>query len=201
MSELHLSRNELNAWRDAGAGDRARIVTHLAACASCRELAADVERQRPAEIGPSRFSARDFVASGYRAGASSVSRRSRQWMWATAAAAVLIIALVPVWLSRVDDADDRLRGGTTLVPVRPVDTTVSVDELAFEWQGADRVRLNVVELNRADAPLIDREVTGSRYEPTAEERRRFRSGQSLHWFVEARGGPGGTSPAARFRVR
>jgi hypothetical protein len=113
---------------------------------------------------------------------------------------VVVIALVPVWMR--NEGGGTMRGGAAIAAVRPVDTTVSIDELVFEWRGAtDRVRLNVVDLERADAPLIEREVTGSRYEPTPEERSRFRSGQSLHWYVEARGGPGGTSPAASFRVR
>lgn len=202
MSDVHLSRTELTAWRDEGAGDRARIVAHLVTCASCRELAADVERLRPAETAAPRFNTDDFIAQGYKVGHSSDSRSSRRWMWVAAAAALLVIAIVPVWLRRGNDAGDTLRSGATIVAVRPVDTTVSIDELVFEWQSTtDRVRLNVVDLDRADVPLIEREVTGSRYEPTAEERQRFRSGQSLHWYVEARGGPGGTSPAASFRVR
>jgi hypothetical protein len=200
MSELHLSRAELIAWRDEGAGDRTRIVAHLAACVACRELAADVERLRPAESGVSRFDAGDFVARGYQAGISTAARSSRRWLWAAAAAAVVVLAFLPVWLR--DDAGDTMRGGTTLVAVRPVDTTVSIDDLVFEWRGpADRVRLNVVDLDRAETPVIEREVTGSRYAPTPEERSRFRTGQSLHWYVEARSGPGGTSPAASFRVR
>jgi hypothetical protein len=84
------------------------------------------------------------------------------------------------------------------------DVSVSADELIFEWRGAsatDRVRLSVVDLDRPDQPLLEREVTGARYEPTADERRRFRSGQSVHWYLERRSGSGGPSPAARFRVR
>jgi hypothetical protein len=126
-------------------------------------------------------------------------------MWPAAAAALIVLAVVPLWLTRMDRGPDTLRGGTTaLVPVRPVNASVSADELSFEWRGAsatDRVRLNVVDLDRPDQPLIEREVTGSRYEPTPEERRRFRPGQSVHWYLEARGGSGGPSAAASFRVR
>lgn len=49
MADAHLSSAELVAWRDAGTGDRDRIVTHLAACAACRHAAAELERERPAE--------------------------------------------------------------------------------------------------------------------------------------------------------
>jgi len=203
MSDGHLSRTELVAWRDDGAGDRARIVEHLATCAPCRAMAAEVERLRPVETALPRADARDFVAQGYRAGGAATRARSlRPWLWPAAAAAVIVLALVPVWQSRFSGEPNTMRGATAPTLVRPVDTTVAIDALVFEWKGeAARVRLNVVDLARADAPVIQRELTGSRYEPTAEERGRFSSGQSLYWFVEAIGGTGGTSPAARFRVQ
>lgn len=207
MPDLHLSRDQLTAWRDEGAGDRGRIVTHLAACAACREVAADVERNRPPESGPLRFDAGDFAARGYRAGeVTAAPRVTRRWIWVAAAASLMAVALVPAWLERFDDGPEATRGGgPAITPVQPVDVSVSVDELTFEWKGTssdDRVRLNVVDLENPGAPLIEREVTGSHYSPTPEERRRFRAGQSVHWYIEARGSSGGgTSPAARFRVR
>jgi hypothetical protein len=206
MSEPHISRGELEAWRDDGAGDRTRIVTHLAACEACREIAADVERSRPAGDEPLRFDAAEFVSHGYRAGAATAaSRGPRRWIWPAAAAALVVLALVPLVRTRLDRQPDTLRGNATaLMAVRPVDVSVSVDELSFEWQGAsatDRVRLNVVDLDHPEQPLIERDVTGSRYQPTAEERRRFRPGQSVHWYLEPRGGSSRPSAAASFRVR
>jgi hypothetical protein len=206
MPDLHLSRAELTAWRDEAVGDRRRIITHLAACAACREIAADVERSRPADSGPLRFDPGDFVAHACRAGALVAPRGSAtRWSWLAAAAALVAVALVPMWIARSRESPDVMRGGQAAVAlVQPVDVAVSVDELTFEWKGTagvDRVRLNVVDLDRAGEPLIEREVSGSQYQPSPEERRRFRPGQSLHWYVELLGGPGGTSPAARFRVR
>ena len=206
MAERHLTRDELIAWRDGGAGDRARIVTHLAGCEACRGIAAEAERNRPAGQGAAPFDAADFVSRGYRAGITTAAPRpAKRWIWPAAAAALIVLALLPVWRTQSDDESDTMRGGTTaLVPIRPMDVTVSVEEISFEWRGAsatDRVRLNVVDLDRPDQPLIEREVTGSRYEPTADERRRFRPGQSVYWYVEARGGSGGSSAAGRFRVR
>lgn len=203
MSDVHLSRAELEEWRDRGAGDRAQIVTHLAACVPCRALAADVERHRAVEAA-TRFDAHDFVQAGYRAGTGPPRSMKplRQWMWPAAAAAVVVLALVPLWLTRFDQSPEVMRGGAaTLVLVQPSNVSVSPGDLAFEWRGtsaADRVRLNVIDLDRADAPLIDRDVSGSRYEPTSEERSRFRSGQSVHWYIQV---GSETSPAASFRVR
>jgi hypothetical protein len=203
----HLSRDELTMWRDAGAGDRARIVSHLAACAACRRTAASVEEDRPADGGPPRFDAADFLARGYRAGAQPpASRWGGRQVWIAGAAAVVILALIPTWRARFDDRSAVERGGpAALVVVRPVDTVVSADELTFEWKGTaagDRVRLNVVDLGNPGEPLIEHEVAGSRYDPTPEERRRFRPGHTVHWYIEVRNrASAGPSPAASFRVR
>jgi hypothetical protein len=206
MSEPHFSRDELIAWRDDGAGDPGRLVDHLAACEVCRGVAADVARSLTTGSGGERFDLPEFVSRGYRAGSAKAAPRGASLRILLAAAAVLtVLALVPAWLTRLEERSDSLRGApAALVPVRPVDVSISVEELSFEWQGAsatDRVRLNVVDLDRPEEPLIEREVTGSRYEPTPEERRRFRPGQSVHWYVEGRGGSGAPSAAVSFQVR
>jgi hypothetical protein len=209
VPDAHLSRTELIEWRDSGAGDRVRIVSHLAVCAACRAVAAAVERQRPldSDIGTPRFEPADFVERGYRAGTSApVGGMTHRWWWPAAAAALIALAVVPLWLARSTDPLSTMRGDATAIRlVRPVATAVSAGELVFEWSGVatgDRVRLNVVQLDRSGQPLIEREVTGTRYVPTPEERQRFLAGQSVHWYVERLGGSGGeTSPAAEFRVR
>jgi hypothetical protein len=207
MADAHLSREELTAWRDEGTGDRDRLVSHLAACAACREAAAEVERDRPADVHPQRFDPADFVASGYRAGQPAAPRMAHRWIWVAATAALLALAVIPLTRpGRDDDQSSAMRGDTqAIVPIRPVDQTVAAGELTFEWKGTgdgERVRLTVVDLGRPSEPLIDREVAGTRYEPLPEERARLQPGQSLHWYVEVRGGGATrTSPAARFRVR
>ena len=208
MSELHFSRSELAGWRDRGEGDRDRIVGHLAACAACRHAAAELERERPLDAGvqPEHFRSRDFVAAGLRAGGRStqgfhVPRRLAYL--AAAASLVLAVFIVPALLR--DGSDSAVRGGGAVVtPVTPVNATVPIDSLTFEWTAgaaAGPLRLVVVALDDAGTPLIDRDVTGTRYEPTADERRRFQAGREYHWFVEYRGAGGGTSAAARFRLR
>jgi hypothetical protein len=111
-----------------------------------------------------------------------------------------------MWFARVDDSLGTTRGGTAAIqPVHPRDVEVSLDELTFEWSGVSaeaRVRLNVADLDRPGEPLIEREVVGVRYSPSAEERRRFQPGQTIYWYVELReASAAGSSPAARFRVR
>jgi len=210
MPELHLSRDELIVWRDEGAGDRDRIVTHLAACGACRQVAASLERLRPPDALPARFVPRDFVARGYsvRPGAAVRSPWWRFMPIAAAAAVILAVVFVPAWLRRNQDSASVLRGGDARVTlIRPVDITTPVEELTFEWKaesGLDRARLSAFDLDNAAEPLIRRDVAAAtRYEPTAEERNRLPRGRELYWFVEYGGGgsTSATSPAARFRVQ
>jgi hypothetical protein len=207
VSDAHLSTSELVRWRDAGVGDRGRIVAHLATCAVCRHAAAELERNSPAESVPARFDPKDYVQAGYRAGARTPQTRSTVRLAYLAAAAVILLAaaILPLWLR--DRSDSALRGGAAaVVLVRPVDATVAVQDLVFEWKaepGADRFHLTIVAIDEPGKPLIDREVSGNQYTPTDEERARLRPGRALHWFVEYRdpGGGTGTSPAARFTLR
>jgi hypothetical protein len=170
MPDPHLSRAELLEWRDDGAGDRERIVTHLAACAVCRQTAAELERHRPAEGPPVHLDVDEYVGRGYRAGAAG--RQYGAWRWLAAAAALLAVVLLPAWFNRVNESATVTRGGAASIqPLQPRDTDVSADNLTFEWTGVSaeaRVRLNVTDLDRPDEPLIEREVTGTRYSPTAE---------------------------------
>ena len=207
MANVHCSREELIKWRDEGAGDRDELIAHLATCAVCRAVAADVERDRLPDTSPAQLRAQDFVSRGYRVRAAAPPAGAwRRWRWVAATATLAALVFVPVWLARSGDGARVMRGEATgLMLVQPVDAVVAPDEVTFEWSGAPagaRLRLNVVNLDRPDAPLIERDVTGSRYQPSAEERARFQSGQSLHWLVELLdAGGAGTSPTSRFRVR
>jgi hypothetical protein len=207
MSDVHLSTAELLRWRDQGAGDRDRIVGHIAMCPACRRTAAELERARPADTDPVRFQPSDFAATGYDAG-------ERRPVWfgvprlaylAAAAAVVLAVLVVPLW--QRGQSDSAVRGRTSpVVLVRPVDATVTAQDLAFEWRasaGVDRFRLIVTATDDAATPIVDRDVSDTRYVPTDAERAKLQPGRQLHWFVEyhTAGTATGTSPAARFRVR
>lgn len=207
MADGHLSASALQAWRDRGDGDRERIVGHLATCAACRHAAAELERERPlaADVRPTRFDVHEFATAGRRFSIAPPATRGlpRRTAYLAAAAAVVLAAIVvPRWWPA--STAPSLRGSGTLVDLSaPVGTAVTVDALAFEWTAAPAagtLRLVVMSLDDV-APLVDREVSGTRYVLSAEEQRRFRAGRDYHWFVEYRGAGAGTSPSARFRVR
>jgi hypothetical protein len=205
---LHLTRDELLVWRDEGQGDRDRIVSHLAGCAGCRRVAAELERARPAEgAAPATFLPADFIAHGERLG----PRPSKTQLWKLiplplAALLVLGVFLLPRWLDR-GAGESTLRGGDDRIAlVRPIGVTIPAQDLVFEWKTSaelDRGRLNVFDLAAPGEPLIRRDVTAIRYEPTAEERRRLPTGRELRWFVEYQDSRGVTitSAAGRFTLR
>ena len=207
----HPTRSELEQWRDGGpTADGEHILGHLAACAQCAAAYAEIVRTRPVTEAPAAFNPRDFVQAGYGAyRRTSAPDRSPWWASrvayvAAAASIVLAAMIVPTWLRNRSESTAR-GGGPPLVLVSPVDSSVAVQDLVFEWKanaGVDRVRLFVVAIDDPAKPLIDREVTGSRYEPASEERSRLQSGRELHWFLEYRDGTAtATSPSARFRPR
>jgi hypothetical protein len=202
--------SELAAWRDDGTGDRDRIVTHLAACGSCRHAAAELEREPPSanDARPARFDVNDFVSAGLQATAPRQRRLTgpvRVALLAAATSLVLATFVVPAWFRELSPTT--VRGGAEVVTLRnPVDLTVAADSLTFEWTAraeAGSLRLYVVSLDDPGTPLIERDVAGTRYEPASDERRRLQPGREYHWFLEYQGaGAGaGTSGSARFRVR
>src|SRR5262245_48020190 len=118
MADGHLSNAELLRWRDEGAGDRARIVAHLASCPACRQLAAELERERPADTPPARFDPKEFAPAGHRAFGRRPAGARLAWM---AAAAALLVAAVWIPARLWDRSGPTLRGGTTPVTLlRPV---------------------------------------------------------------------------------
>jgi hypothetical protein len=209
MPDVHLTRDELLVWCDQGQGDRNRIVTHLASCAACRRVAAEIERVRPVdEATPAVFRPADFVAHGERLGPHrEASRIWRLVPLPLVAVLILGVFLLPRWLDRQDSGESTLRGGDDRITlVRPIDATLSAQDLVFEWTTSaelDRGRLNVFDVAAPGEPLIRREVTTRRYQPTPEERQRLTAGRALRWFVEYQDSRGVTvtSAAARFTLR
>ena len=175
-------------WRDQGRGDRDWIVAHLAACGSCRHLAAELERVRPLEKSSSRLAANDFVTAGYRAGSPRTEPGRTLWRspWPLATAALAAAALLVVWLlpSRVVvpaiQPDDTVRGASIqlLAPTGP-----SAPPIQFRWASpfaADRFVLEVLDPNQR--VVYSTTVTGER---ASSDARDLKPGVQYAWRVTA----------------
>lgn len=208
MPDTHLTHDELLGWRDEGEGDRHRIVTHLASCAACRRLAAELERARPAQdAAPATFRPADFIPRGEGLGSRpSPMRRWKLIPLPLAAVLLLGVFLLPRWFQQGAGVSTLRGGDDRIALVRPLDVTLPAQDLVFEWHtraDLDRGRLNVFDLAAPGEPLIRRDVTAVRYDPTPEERRRLPTGRELRWFVEYQDSRGVTvtSAAGRFTLR
>lgn len=204
MAHEHLTRREIEAWRNEGAGDRARIASQIAGCPTCREVAAEVERAQPPPSAPSRFDPADFRAAGHRAFPPQRPAWGAAWgrRWAlAAAAAILIVAVTPVVLQRLAPPEsDVLRGGG-LTLLAPAGEVASVDE--FRWVAgfsADTYLLEVLEAR--DTVIFSAITRDMRLPVDADLRARLTPG-SYRWRVTARDPAGDAmqrSPPAEFRV-
>jgi predicted anti-sigma-YlaC factor YlaD len=98
----HLMRDELIQWRDHGrAEDRDRVVSHLATCASCAGMYAELIRTAPAVQESTRFDPKDFVKRGYAVRREAAARAWpsfatswKTWAGAFSAAVVLLIVVL-----------------------------------------------------------------------------------------------------------
>ena len=120
------------------------------------------------------------------------------------AAIAVAVGVVGSYLYQQPGAVAMLSGGTpTPVVETPKDEVVPLADLSFKWKGStDATRLVVIDLATPGDPIIDKVVTGDRYLPAEDERRRFVSGREYHWFVEAQvGGGSRSSAAAQFSMR
>jgi hypothetical protein len=143
----HLTRDELRRWHDTGAaGDRERILTHLAACPECRTAYAAVGHIDPEPAGEDY---RGFVTRGLAAYDNrNQPSRWRRALWLgvpAAAAAVLLVALnVRQPVVPLSEPSTDVRGGTALAPEAPAGAVDRVT--AFRWSapaGAARYRVTV----------------------------------------------------------
>jgi len=206
----HFSLQELRDWR-AGQLDheRARILSHLAACAACAAKLSNMARQDPAVEEVADLTSDEletFRQAGHAAGATL--GRSAGWSWpqlATAAVLALAVgATVSVYLGQSGDRITRGTAADTVVLRAPLGVVSRDDVTSFEWNAtAGRVRLVVIDLRAPGTPVIDRHVDGTRYDLTPSDRERFSANADYHWFVEWNDAAGAlrTSPVARFRVR
>jgi hypothetical protein len=212
----HLTREELQRWRDAPTPEmRERVVAHFAECDACCGAYAELMRTRADDAEPTLDAAR-FRERGYRVRtAGRTSRFSSAWFKPVAVLAASLVVVVAAWRLRSvpDDAspgDASPGGGLTRGTARQIEllnpaNDAAVDaSVSFEWRAeADSAcRLRVYDPNRPEAPLVERTAaSGDRL--SSAEVGRFASGITYRWFVECRSprGDTATSQSGRFGWR
>ncbi|MEZ5319533.1 MAG: hypothetical protein R2752_19190 [Vicinamibacterales bacterium] len=221
----HLTRDELERWRDApDESDRDRIVTHLAACASCAAAHAALVRVRPVEGGVAASAEGDlgaFVSEGYRHAPAAIAppafeaaprpapsrpvpapRRQPWWLAPLAAAAVLVLAMTVPRLLTQPVEPPIARGGTwaALEPAGDID----VESLVFRWTAPEPAGAYLVEVFDASGTrLWSRRVDASPAAADPALVSRLVPGASYRWTVsslDARGVAMSSSPLTVFQV-
>jgi hypothetical protein len=190
---MHLTRDELLAWRDAPAEtDRARIVGHLAVCDECGATYADLIRTRPADDAMSRFDHRAFADRGYAA------RQPRQGRWlrprvlvpaAAAAAVLLALALPAMRTERSLPGDPDAVRGSRLETIAPSGEIAG--PLEFRWMSPfDGVRYVVAVTDASGNHIATRESETARMIADAPLDATLRPGVRYRWTVSAVGAGG-----------
>ena len=181
----HLTRDELERWRDRGAaGDRDRVLAHLAACEPCRKQYAELVRLPPAP--PSRFDPREFVARGrdaYRESRLAWWRHPAVWIAAPAvAAAVVVLALL---VPRQPPLVERPAGvrSTELAAEAPVGEVRAAG--AFKWSSPfAAARYRLVVRDATGATVFTGSAAAEQLTLPAETAARLTPGRYT-WAVEA----------------
>jgi hypothetical protein len=189
---IHLTRDELLAWRDAPSeANRARVIEHLASCDRCAGLYAEMIRTRPldGDAGDARFAAGDFVMRGY-AAAPLPAPRGRMFVFQrklviplAAAAALVLFVWMPARRPAPPTPTDAVRGGTmqALSPSGEVRGRIE-----FRWTSAaapDRFAVEVKDA--AGQRVFYRETRDDRLSGDAALESLLRPGAAYTWTVAA----------------
>jgi hypothetical protein len=208
----HLTREELQRWRDAPTLEmRERVVAHFAECDACCGAYAELMRTRADDAEPT-LDAASFRERGYRVvrTADRTSRFSNAWFKPVAVLAASLVVVVAAWRFRSAPDDASPGGGVTRGTARQIEllnpaNDAAVDaSVSFQWrvEADSACRLRVYDPNRPEAPLVERTAaSGDRL--SSAEVGRFASGITYRWFVECRSprGDTATSQSGRFRWR
>jgi predicted anti-sigma-YlaC factor YlaD len=185
----HLSADELKAWYERGsAGDRARVVAHLAECDACRRALSMLAVTAEPEARTPAITAAEAIPQGYVAQTPQQSEGAGWWSWlrpayGLAAAAVVVLAVV-MWSStpRPDDGGDVVRSSELLA----VSPGGSATTLEFRWDSpfaAARYRLAVRDAS--GTVVFSGETTASSMNIDATARPRFATMVEYSWTVSA----------------
>lgn len=171
VTEQHLEPREVAAYIDGAmkAEERARIQSHLATCAECRDEVSDAAR---------------IIATLPRA-------RAARWRVALPAAGIAAMLLVFLWpRADRDNAVPQHRESAVTTTVAPVIVApigpVSVADV-FTWTSVPHASTYSVRVFDSDGSVIwQRETTDTVLIPPPAST--IRAGRSYYWKVEARTG-------------
>jgi hypothetical protein len=193
---MHLTRQELTAWRDAPSeADRARILGHLAACEDCTSRLAELVRAAaPGTADSPQAAPRDFVQRGYgvmpkRRGQMVVFRP--QVLIPLAAAAAIVLA---VWIPSSRRTSEPVDGTPVVRGTRPQALTPAGEvsgALEFTWASpvsADRYGIEIKDA--AGQRVFYRETRDARLIADAALDAVLRPGAPYAWTVAALDGSG-----------
>ena len=162
----HLTRDELVRWRDTGAADdRARVLTHLAACGECRSAYADLVRLEPESIPAGGDDLNVFVHRGIGAydSRNAPAQSKRRWLWAAvplAAAAMVILAINVRQADAPFNAPSADVRGTAITAQAPAGLVDRVTE--FRWTSSfDASRYRVSVRDAQDREVLARETASA----------------------------------------
>jgi hypothetical protein len=187
----HLTREQLKDFWDHGrAGDRERVVTHLAVCDQCGALYGEVMDGSPTAIGTS-VASPNLAVRGYRSFRAARRRFTMRWTGALAgaAAAAGLVALVLPSPSAPPPPDGETIRGASLVALAPIGR---VDPpVRFRWASPVAASRFVVEV-RDGRQRLQLVLTAAReaVDLPAESLRQLVPAEDYSWVVIARDAEG-----------
>lgn len=195
----HFDDIELRRWAERGAGDdRDRIVSHLAACASCAARYGEAIRRRSGPVA-TEANVDDFVRAGVRIA------RPRRLAIAIAAAAAIVLAVVllPIVVERQSSRDELHFRGDGIRLLEP-SGDVRLDQLRFAWGSGIAAAAYEVEIGKDDRVVVHAEAKRPPLVLSASQTAALARGASYWWSVaalDARGQRIAVSPRRAFTAR
>ena len=194
----HLTVEELKAWHEHGsAGDRARVIGHLAECEACRKSLAMMATHEPTAASPA-ISVDDAVRLGYAARKAALGR----WSWLESPlvrlAGVAAVVFLVIWVTT--PTVNQTRKAPTLVTSEGPGTAE-----AFGWETPVKAsKYRVTVRDDKGVLMFSGETTAPPFRPDASMRSQLQRGQSYTWKVESLDASGtviGESLPATFRYQ
>ena len=184
----HLSRNELERWRDHGrAEDRERVLTHLAACKPCTDAYGELIRSASGVTTPTHFDPADFVARGYAARRKTTVWSTAFQSWNVWVAALGAAALVVIVVSRGpgpgSESGDAIRGAQIEL-ASPSEMAVAPSVL--QWNsGIAAPAFHAALVDPGGVVIFETDMSAPRVTLPDEVRARLLPGRAYTWKISA----------------